>query len=334
MFSKKYDFVAIGDTVTDAFIRLEDAHVSCRIDHQESEICMTFGDKIPYEFVEVCPAVGNSANAAVGASRLGLKCAIITNIGDDQNGIDALNKFKKEKVSTKFVTANKGIKTNYHYVLWYGSDRTILIKHEKFPYAFPKLKNPKWIYLSSLGEHSLPFYKTIEEYLAKNPEVKLAFQPGTYQIKFGIESLKEIYKRTEVFFCNVEEAEKILGIQSRENIKDLARKISDFGPKIVCLTDGSKGAYVFEKEKDVLLFIPLYPDIKPPYERTGAGDAFASTFISALIKGKSVEEALTWAPINSMSVVQEIGAQKGLLSEEKLLEYLKNAPAEYKPKVI
>ena len=100
------------------------------------------------------------------------------------------------------------------------------------------------------------------------------------------------------------------------------------------LTDGSDGAYSYEKDKDQLLFMPVYPDIKPPYERTGAGDAFASTFVSALILGKSTEEALVWAPINAMAVVQEIGAQKGLLSKEKLLEYLSKAPAEYKPRTI
>ncbi len=340
--NKKYDIVTIGDTVTDAFIKLKEAHINCKVNTEEQEICMRFGDKIPYEFVEVCPAVGNSANAAVSASRLGLTSAIITNIGDDGEGRDALNQFNKEKVATKYIVSHKGIKTNYHYVLWFETDRTILIKHEKFPRAFPKSiknnSNPKWIYLSSLGEDSLPFHKTIEEYLVKNPEVKLAFQPGTFQIKFGTEALKEIYKRANVFFCNVEEAERILKINSEEktnsNIKDLAQKISNLGPKVVVLTDGSNGAYAYEKEKDQLLFMPLYPDIKPPYERTGAGDAFASTFVSALIIGKSIEEALAWAPINAMSVVQEIGAQKGLLSKEKLLEYLAKAPLEYKPKTV
>ena len=65
-------------------------------------------------------------------------------------------------------------------------------------------------------------------------------------------------------------------------------------------------------------------------DSTGAGDAFASTIVSALIHGKTLDEALTWAPINSMSVVQQVGAQKGLLTKEKLEEYLKNAPEGYK----
>ena len=77
--------------------------------------------------------------------------------------------------------------------------------------------------------------------------------------------------------------------------------------------------------------MPAYPDMAPPFERTGAGDAFTSTFVSAIIKGNDMEGALQWAPINSMTVVQKIGAQEGLLSEHHLEEYLKKAPEWYKP---
>lgn len=80
--------------------------------------------------------------------------------------------------------------------------------------------------------------------------------------------------------------------------------------------------------------MPPYPDPKLPYERTGAGDAFASTFTCAIIQGKKIEEALMWAPINSMSVVQQIGAQKGLLTLPQLSEYLRKSPPDYKPRVV
>ena len=106
----------------------------------------------------------------------------------------------------------------------------------------------------------------------------------------------------------------------------------ELGPKIIVITDGPNGAYVSDK-KDVW-FGPMYPDPAPPVDRTGAGDSFASTFTSALALGESLETALSWGPINSMSVVQYVGAQAGLLSREKLEEYLKNAPVDYKPKKI
>jgi len=106
----------------------------------------------------------------------------------------------------------------------------------------------------------------------------------------------------------------------------------DLGPKIVAITDGPEGAYTYDGQD--MLYIPIYPDPAPPVERTGAGDAFSSTFTTALALGMSVHDALMWAPINSMNVVQYIGAQKGLLSRKKLEEFLAKAPEYYKPKKI
>ncbi len=328
---KKIDLLAIGDTVIDAFIRIKDAHVHCKIDTDACELCFRFGDKVPYESVTVIPAVGNSPNAAVAASRLGLNVAMVTNIGDDKHGNDCLESLKGNKIITDFINIEKNKNTNYHYVLWYDIDRTILIKHTEFSYKFPDIGDASWIYLSSLAENSLEYHQEILEYLNKHPDTKLAFQPGTFQIKFGTEKLKEIYERTEIFFCNVEEAEKILHkeyMDGNRNLLELSKGIQALGPKIVVISDGPEGAYMYLN--DELWHLPIYPDVNPPLERTGAGDAFSSTVTCALALGKAPLEAFTWGPINSMSVVQEIGAQKGLLFKDKLEEYLSKAPESYK----
>ncbi len=327
---QQLDFVAIGDTVVDAFIRLkeDEAHTVCRVDTDACEICMPFGAKVPYDFVKVVYAVGNSANACVSASRLGLKSALITNLGKDDDGEKCLRSLTSEGVDTQYILEHDGKKTNYHYVLWYASDRTILIKHEVFPYTLPLgTTGPKWLYLSSLGETSLDFHHEIASYIAAHPETKLVFQPGTFQIKLGSEKLKDIYAHTEVFFCNVEEARLILKTDELEP-KNLVQMMTTLGPKIVVITDGPKGAYVYDGKH--AWFMPVYPDIAPPYERTGAGDSFASTFIAALTLGKTASEAIAWAPINSMSVVQKIGAQEGLLKRDELEKYLGAAPADYR----
>jgi ribokinase len=325
----QYDFVAIGDIVTDAFIRLADPHIHANVDRENRELCMSFGDKIPYEDVYVVPAVGNSPNAAVSAARLGLKTALVTNLGGDFFGKECLDALVKNGVSTEFVKTHPGIKTNYHYVLWYQDDRTILIKHEKYPYEMPDIRNPKWIYLSSLGEHSLEFHDALAKYLEDHPDVKLAFQPGTFQMKFGTERMATFYKRSEIFFCNKEESQRILGTEEGD-IKKLLAGIHDLGPKIVVITDGPVGAYAFADGK--YWFMRPYPDPKPPLQRTGAGDAFSSTVTVALALGKELPEALRWGPVNSMSVVQGIGAQAGLLDRARLEGYLAQAPEDYQPK--
>jgi len=331
---KKIDFLAIGDTVVDAFIKLTDADradIRGESGHENYKICLPFADKIPYEEVYVLNAVGNAANAAVSASRLGLNTALVTNLGDDQQGQDCLNSLENDGVSTEFVKINKGIKTNYHYVLWYKTERTILIKHEKYDYILPDIGEPKWIYFSSVSATAFPFHNTLADYLEAHPNIKLAFQPGKNEINLGKEKLKRVYSGTEIFFCNVEEARVILEMQNA-SILELSKGIQALGPKMVAISDGPNGAYLYLDNE--LWQIPIFPDIAPPLERTGAGDAFSSTFTAGLALGLSPLLAFTWGPINSMSVVQEIGAQKGLLAREKLEEYLKNAPADYKTKKI
>ncbi|MDD5318579.1 MAG: PfkB family carbohydrate kinase [Candidatus Pacebacteria bacterium] len=338
------EFVAIGDTVIDAFIRLKIARENHNAESGALELCMPFADKIPYDFAEEVPAVGNSANAAVSAARLGLKAALVTDIGGDQHGRECLDRLHKETVDTSLITVHQDLNTNYHYVLWFEKERTILIKHETYPYKLPEIISPKWLYLSSLGENALDYHKQIEQYLIAHPEVNLVFQPGTFQIKLGKEALAEIYKRSKVFFCNVEEAELILGMPNaahpgtqekrKAQVKILLEKIAALGPEIVVITDGPDGAYARYVEKNqvgqentvVSLFVPEYPDPRPAYERTGAGDAFSSTFIVALVLGKDISEALKWGCVNSASVVQQVGAQKGLLNREQLEKFLLEAP--------
>ena len=333
----KIDFLAVGDVVIDAFIRLTDAHEHKGLDGAESdELCLRFGDKVPYESVDVLYAVGNSPNAAVSAARLGLRTGLITNIGNDQNGLECLKSLQKDNISTDFIKTEDGKKTNYHYVLWYGVERTILIKHEAFNYHLPTLPPVGWMYLSSIGENSLPYHTDIATFLKDHPETKLAFQPGTFQMKFGTEALKEIYARTEVFFCNYEEAERILDMHEDESkeikIKKLIKGIHSLGPKIVAISDGPHGAYASDGTH--IYFVPMYDDGRQPFERTGAGDEFSSTFTVALALGKTIPEALAWGPVNSMNVVQYVGAQAGLLPREKLEYYIDNAPETYKVKLL
>ncbi|MES2953539.1 MAG: carbohydrate kinase family protein [Patescibacteria group bacterium] len=326
---KQLDFVAIGDIVTDAFIRLKEAEVQPSIDHTKQELCMEFAAKIPYESVTIIPAVGNSANAAIAAARLGLSSALVANQGDDTYAKENLVVLKNEHVLRDFIKNHPGANSNYHYVLWYGAERTILVKHENYSYHLPDIGSPKWLYLTSLGANTLTFHLEIEEYLKKHPEVKLAFQPGTFQIAAGIEKMRYFYSRAEVLVMNVEEAEKVTGLPGDAKIRELTTALHKLGSKIILITDGPKGAYLSTGRN--AWFMPAYPDPKPPYERTGAGDAFASTFVSALALGKTPEEALRWAPINSMSVVQHVGAREGLLSLSVLKKYLQKAPPDYEP---
>ena len=328
----EFDFIAIGDTVTDAFINIKQASVF-RSENADGvvdeELCFVNGAKIPYESVTVIPAVGNAANAAVAAARLGLTSAFVSDIGGDEHGKEILATLAHQGVDTRYVRTHPDMTSNYHYVLMHNAERTILIKHEKFPYKLADVGTPKWLYFSSVGDDSLPYHEEIAAYIAAHPEIKLAFQPGTFQIKLGKDALKDLYTHTDIFFCNVEEARLILGTTEANPAKLPAMMSAQAGPKMSVVTDGPRGAYAFDSYTGKSYFMPPYPDPKPPVSRTGAGDAFSSTVTVALALGNSLTTALAWGPINSMNVVQHVGAQTGLLTRAELEKYLAERPENY-----
>ncbi|MBI3572287.1 carbohydrate kinase family protein [Candidatus Kaiserbacteria bacterium] len=322
------DFLAVGDTTVDEFIFLKDARTSCDVNDENCTITMRWADKIPYESAKLVPGVGNAANAAVCAARLGLHSGFVSNIGTDRNGDDVLAQFASEKVDATHVVRHEDIPTNHHYVLSYDSERTILIRHEAYPYEFPPdLPAPKALYFSSIAAGTEAYHDAVAAWLEKNSEITFAFQPGTFQMDMGAERLARIYGRTDIFICNKEEYQRILK-SKEEDPRKLMEAMRAVGPKLCFLSDGRAGAYALGESG--AWKIGLYPEPGPPMERTGAGDAFSATVVVALLLGRDIPEALAWGPINSMSVVQEIGAQRGLLTRAQLEEYLKNAPADYR----
>jgi len=328
--TKKLDIISIGDVVIDDFIDLQEDQAWTYTDENGKKVlAMEFGTKIPYSGRDVINAVGNASNAAVAFTRLGLETAFASNVGDDQYGRDIVTALHAEHVDTRFVLTHKNKASNYHFVLRYDSERTILIKHEEYDYRWPQLHDkdiPAWVYFSSISEHAIDYHDEVCDWLDKHPDVKMAFQPGTFQMAAGAERLKRVYERSELLVLNREEA-VVVGGGNHEDVNDLIDKLHALGPRIVIVTDGPDGAYASDGEHRYKM--PLYPDPADPVDRTGAGDAFASTFVAAIVKGHGLEGALQWAPINSMNVVQKVGAQAGLLSEHELEEWLAKAPDWY-----
>lgn len=321
--------LAAGDIFTDAFIKLnEDVARVDEDDDGSKRISLPLGTKPPYDEVEIVRAVGPAPNAAVAFARLGLQAGLDSFIGDDETGKEAIQYLGEQSVATDTMLIEKGIKTSYYFVLRYGAERTILVKNEQFNYQWePPTKTPDWMYLALMSDASWQYHEDLAGYLDENPDIKLAFQPGTFHFTWGKEKLARIYKRSHIVVMNREEAVDVTG-QSYDSLPDLAKGLHDLGPEIVVITDGPKGSYASYDNK--LVTIPNYPDPAPPVDRTGAGDAFASTIVAALAQGESIETALTWAPINSMSVVQKLGAQAGLLNKDQILKFLSEAPEDYK----
>ncbi len=319
----KFDIITIGDSTVDTFIKIHDATVECDINHEECKICIAYGDKIPVDSIghEVA---GNAANVALGCAKLDLKTAIYTNLGDDQAGYSIKQAFEDTGVSTQFVKVNQDKESNLSVVLTFSGERTIFVYHQPWYYSLPALGETSWIYLTSMAESftSSNIMDEICHYIKKSHS-KLAFAPGTYQLKADVKRYPKVLEKSNLLIVNLEEAKKILNINIKEtvDVKTLLAKLLLLGPKIAVITDGTEGSYATDGQRNLRLGI--FPT--QLVEKTGAGDAYSSGFLTALILGKPVEEAMVWGTVNAAKVIGRIGPQKGLLSKAELANYLKAA---------
>lgn len=317
----KFDIVSIGDTTLDAFIELHEASVHCNINHVDCQLCISYANKVPFEELTILAACGNSANNAIGSARLGLKDAFIGSIGDDLQGQQIIDEFKREKVDTEFININKGAKTNFHFVLVYRGERTILIKHQKYQYKLPENLDTKWIYFSSMAAGTDKFHHVLDKFLQKHKNVRLSFNPGTFQMRMGTHKLAGIYKRTEILFLNREEAQLVTA-QTTRDIRHLAQGMHKLGAKIAVITDGRDGSYA--SDGTTIWFVDHFP--APRVEATGAGDAYGTGFTAALSHGKTIPEAMIWGTINGGNVALHVGPHLGLQTVSQITSWMKKHP--------
>ena len=150
---------------------------------------------------------------------------------------------------------------------------------------------------------------------------RLLYNPGTYQIQFGVKKNPRLLSLTELFVVNLEEAKRILYGKDDLNVpvKKLLKGILDLGPKLVVITDGAEGSYGFDGES--YYHLGIFP--AKLVEMTGAGDAFATGTLAGLFYGKDLKEAMRWGGANSANKIEQIGPQAGLLTYNQMMEKLK-----------
>ena len=316
------DLLSIGDATIDTFMTPIESETLCTLDQKKCLIAFNYGDKIPVKNLEFSIG-GNAANNAVGVKRLGINSSIVLTLGQDSVGEMIVSRLKEEGVDVTYVIEQPGTASNYSTIINYSGERTIFVYHAPKSYEFPiKLPVTPWVYLTSMGESFRPFYNHFVEWLGKNPSVKLAFNPGSWQLRSGYEAIKEVMALTHLIYVNREEAEKLTGFgKSAGEERDLLVALAKLGPKICVITDGGGGSYSYDSINGRFIKAGILP--VDAYERTGAGDAFGSGFLAALIHGKTMEEALLWGTSNSASVIGYTGSQKGLLKLDEMDSWLK-----------
>ena len=282
-----YDIITIGSATVDALARTE----YCDMIHDKNKkelIAYPVGSKILMDEL-ILTVGGGGTNTAVCLARLGHKVAFLGKIGSKYNSKRVIQQLKKEKVNTSLVIRSKTGRTGYSIILDSKKhDRTILsFKGSNNDLRFneinlKKLKT-KWFYFSSMIQNSFKTQEKIANYAEKN-NIKIIYNISSYLAKKGKKHLKKILNKINILVLNKEEAELLVG---KVDIKNLLKKLTELGPNIVAITDGKHGVYVYDNS-NIYSGKPHNINI---VETTGAGDAFASSFLSGFIRKDDIEFA-------------------------------------------
>jgi ribokinase len=320
------DILCVGDAKIDIFLQVLPGNPHVGLDKTKNKLEISFGEKI-YVDKYVLETGGNATNTAVGISRLGFNTGIVAEIGKDEFSAKILNNLKAENVNTNSLLQTDTEKSSFSIILSYDAERTIFSEHveRNHDFNFENL-NTKFVYITSLGKIWEKAYEKALKFVETN-DLKLAFNPGTLQIEKRGKILMDILERTDYLFVNKEEAEEILygkevhiGLSETKTIEKLLYGLKSLGAKNVIITDSDKGSYLGDEENNVYS-IGIAPS--EVVEKTGAGDSYTAGFLAAILNGLPSNEAMIWGSVNSASVIQKVGAQKGLLTKQELDKKIK-----------
>lgn len=325
----QFDFITIGSATRDIVYRTKGGVLLPKFkkcDGQDS-LAFTLGSKF-----EVNKAYfnygGGANNAAVSLAGFGFNVAPIMALGDDDFGENIIQHLEGKKISTSLVQTIKNESTGLSAIISSEQDKRYILfayraANAKLSFSAQKYKNlkTKWIYLNSLNISG--WQKIINEivkYKIKNPETKIHWNPGKWQIKAKREKIIKLLKLVEVLQINKEEA-ILLSKDHKASINSIIKKVQKLGPKMVVITDGIKGVCCYDGKK---LYRNNASNDKP-IDTTGAGDSFGSGFVGGLVLfNGDIGKALKAGVANSGSVVSKFGAQNGLLGRIALLRKIKS----------
>lgn len=324
-----YDIVSIGSIVHDTAFYSDAFSV---IDNPENDptreqlLCIEFGAKVKSDQVYQLYG-GGAANTAINMRGLGLKTAVLGSIGADPQGEGVLAHLESEKVDTRYIQTHASRATGFSFITidQHTGERTVFV-HYGATAAINVTKkqlapiDTQYWYVTSLQPSNwASMIKAIQR-----TGIPMAWNPGSTQLQGGMSSIGPLLKKTDVLMLNKDEASELILSQPRVtqtgSIKDMLQQLHDAGPRLVLITDGKKGATVYNGEE-------YYHQKSPndhPVDTTGAGDCFGSSFIAGLHKYKGdIKKSLELAQYNVNSLVQHVGAQQGFLKWRDLPARLK-----------
>lgn len=317
----KRDVTTFGSATVDIHVQtaasdidsLCDASGSC-----EDVLAYRPGDKVLLEDVHI-EVGGGGTNTAACLKKLNRSVAFAGAVGSDAHAEKVLSWLADNDIS--FVGMRADTSTNLSIILdsLQLHDRTILAyKSASDRLSFSELDveslTATWWYFSSLLGEAHEAMLSLMRY-AREHGIAVGFNPSSYQVRAGLESLREALELAQFFIVNKEEAELLVGSGSRA---DLCRRLREEGGEIVVVTEAEFGASMLFGSQ----LVHVSSCAEEVVETTGAGDCFSATVLYGLMKGLSPVDCLRVAALNAESMIRVVGAKNGLLGEEELLARL------------
>ena len=261
-------------------------------------------DTIETKYGKAENLLGGSATYATIAAGLYGDAIPVGIVGDDfpKDGLDIFEKFSKnlkdldQQPGGTFKWGGK-----YHED---GDDRDTLFTDlgvfENFnPSINTSNKNASWLFLANIHP-SLQL--SVLEQCTNAPLVV------TDTMNLWIDStpkeLKKIISKTNILLIN--ESELYL-LTKEQNVDKSIKEVLSMGPEKVIVKFGSKGAKCFSENENISLGV--HP-VKKVIDPTGAGDVFGGGFISGLVDGLSIKEAMLRGSALASFCIEDFGVKK------------------------
>lgn len=300
--------LCIGKATQDVFLRDDEFDP-----HMEGKVAYThlpLGVKMEVSEVTFSTG-GNASNVAVTFARQGLRARYMWALGHEPASMSVLQELDREDVDTSLVVQDDHYQSGYSTIMIAtNGERTILnhrgvsVGKDGKPLDFSAIKDADWVYPSSLANGGIELLSHIAD-LSKKAGAKVMLNPAGPELA-NPQKLKSILEDVEILCVNKEEMQKLV---EGETLEELVRHGLHYVP-VVIVSDGPNG--VVASDGKTIVTAGMYEDV-PVIDRTGAGDAFASGFLSQWALGKSLKDAVIFASANSTSVVEKIGAKPGIL---------------------
>lgn len=308
--------LTIGASIVDIYVRSNDFNLK----NQDGGrwLCHAYGAKLNVDETKLTSG-GGASNVAVGLSRLGFESRIISEIGHDNLGEIVKKDLLLDDVNIDLLVEERLENTGVSVIL-VGADgeRTVMVDRgasgmlNDYDIPVAQIANQDWVHISSLNGQKETMQKILHS--LRVCCTGFSWNPGGKEIEFLVKGeleLEVLPEQKAIFFVNREEWQALAGRQDEINNKF----------NLVVVTAGRGGGWVYQYGVEKWYY---HSGHNAPFDTTGAGDAFATGFIAAHLKGANIELSCEWGRHNGSNVVRYYGAKQGLLTADQMDRILRN----------